>query len=826
MKHYFTLLIGLLLAFQAAATKKPSCNSDSYSSEILKEEQISETCIRYEIKVSYDGTRSYGLSHYSIAIPCGEVKNVSNSENWKMVFGKDRTTGVYGLKVDDISGFGERGADSFTINFTWCSSSSCTKELGVVAYKAGRCVDYDTLSHSDDPDTTQTCSTLLASLQKKNATCSADSDGELKVIIQDGQEPFVYTWSNGATSSSIQNLATGNYAVTIKDAKGNILTLKGEITAPPPIIINESAVNPSCSGLNNGSIALNVTGGTGAYTYLWSYGSIEQDQSNLPSGFYTVTVTDSIGCSSVKAIVLTNGSLISAEASLSNPSCAQTNGAIDVTPIGGITPYTYLWSTGATTQDLQNVAAGSYLITITDAVGCLTRKIYTLGINNTLLIQHSMTPTTCAGDNSGAIDLTISGGTPPYTIQWQDGPTTEDRSGLTVGFYQVTVTDAAGCSTQSTIGVNKKPLQVSSIVKQPTCAQGLGSISVTPTDGVPPYTYLWSNGETGNVIDGLAEGNYIVIITDATGCSETQSFFIVPPTVIDVTGVINNSQCGIEGTFGIDITVTGGQFPYTYLWSTGSTSEDISGLSAGTYSVDIKDGSSCVVKKEFIIDPVSINWSCLIDPLTTPVVCGSVGNLLSTAIADATTYEWSVTSTDNNWVITSGNSDASVVYTAGNVGSSATFTLSVTKNGCTQTCSYTVANGCIARDNTGGGDPTSNDPCTTPPTTPPVVEEPTHPEDPGEEDPGHGCKVHIVRTYPNPFKDKVKLEWKATANDRVRLEIFDAHGNRVSVVYDGMVTAGTNYSVDWSATGCKDWVYYFRYTSSKKVDSGKLVRKR
>ncbi|MDH5249666.1 MAG: SprB repeat-containing protein [Cyclobacteriaceae bacterium] len=823
MKQYFTILIGMLFAVQVAA-QKPSCDSDSYSSEVLKEEQISETCIRYEIKVSYDGTRSFGLSHYSIGIPCGEVKDFSNSENWKMVFGKDRTTGVYGLKVDDISGFGEGGADSFTVEFTWCSSNSCTKELGVVAYKAGLCVDYDTLSHPDDPDPNQTCSTLLASLQKKNITCSASNDGEMQVIIQDGQEPFVYAWSNGASTSATQNLAAGIYAVTITDANGNTLTLSEEISAPLPLVITESVVNPACSGQNNGSIVLTVSGGTGVYTYAWSNGSSDQNQSNLVSGFYTVTVTDETGCSATKTVVLTNGTLISAEVSLVHPSCTQANGSIDITPVGGTAPYTYLWSTGATTQDLQNVAAGNYLVTITDAGGCLTRKIYTLNVNNTLSLSFSITPTSCVGDNSGAIDLSVYGGTSPYTFAWLDGPTTQDRSGLTVGSYQVTVTDAKGCSAQSVISVNKRPLQVSSTINQPTCAQDLGAISVIPAGGVEPYTYSWSNGDTDNAIDGLTAGNYLVTVTDATGCSEIQSYFIVPPTAIDVTSVITNAQCGNEGSFAIDLTVMGGKIPYTYLWSNGSTSEDISGLYAGNYSVSIKDASGCVVNKEFIIDPATINWSCLINPPVTPVVCGSVGNVLSTAVIDATTYAWTVASTDNSWSITSGNNDLSVFYTAGAAGSSAIFTLLVTKNGCTQTCSYTVS-GCVERDNTGGGDPTSNDPCTTQPTTPPVVvEEPKQPEVPTEEETSHWSKVNIVHAYPNPFKDKLRLEWTAPANDKVCLEIIDGHGNRQCVVYEGEVKAGNRYSFDCSEVGLKDRLYYFRYASSKHVGYGKLLR--
>ena len=828
MKNYTILLFLLcLLTSRLAAHNKPSCSSDSYSSEVLKEKQISETCIQYEIKVSYDGTKSYGLSHYSIGIPCGEVKNFSNSENWKMVFGKDRTTGVYGLKVDDISGFGERGKDSFIVKFTWCSSSSCTKELGVVAYKAGRCVDYDTLSNPNNPDTTQTCSSLLATLQKKNVTCSTNNNGELQVSIQEGQAPFVYTWSTGATSSSIQNLAAGMYAVTVKDAKGNTLTLNGEITAPPPILITESVIDASCSGFGNGSIILNVSGGKGGYTFAWSNGSTEQNISDLLAGFYSVVVADSTGCSVEKAFAITNASLISAEAVLGHPSCTQNNGSINITPVGGVAPYTYLWSNGATTQDLQNLAAGSYLVTITDAGGCLARKIYALQTSNTLSVGYQVTATTCSSDTGGAIDLSISGGTAPYSIKWLDGPTSEDRSGLTIGFYQVTITDATGCSKVEDIGVFKQPLHVSSIILQPTCSGDLGSISVTPTDGVPPYTYEWSNGETDNTIEGLTNGNYSVTITDATGCSEFQSFFIVTPSAIDATGVITTAQCGAAGSFAIDLSVLGGQFPYTYLWSNGATTEDVSELNATSYSVDIKDALGCIVTKQFTITPSAFTGACLINPVTAPVVCRSVGNFLSTGVVGASTYAWTVASTDNSWSITSGSSDSSVVYTAGNPGSTATFTLSVTKNGCTQTCTYTVTGGCIERDNTGGGDPSSSEPCTTTPTTPPVVVVPPVVVEPEpEEENNHGCKVTVVHAYPNPFKDKVKFEWKAAKNEKVRLEIFDGRGHRVHLVFEGNVTAGTRYSFDWAAMGLRDCVYYYRYTSSKGVEHGKLMRKR
>lgn len=831
MKRYSTILIGLLcllLATDVVATgrkkrSKLSCSEDSYSSEIVKETPISETCVQYEIKVSYDGARTYGLSHYSIAIPCGEIKDASNSEGWKMVFGKDRTSGVYGLKVDDISGFDP--GESFTIKFTWCSSSSCTKELGVVASKFGQCVDVDTLKN-EDPEPPQNCSALLASIQKSSLTCPTSNDGELKVVIQEGEEPITYSWSNGANTAVASNLGAGSYSVTIKDAKGNILTLNEQVTGPAPLVIAGTVLNPTCSGVSNGSIDLNVTGGTGAYSFSWSHGSSLEDQSSLASGIYTVNVTDSLGCTAQKSFALTNSSTLTLGSSLRHPSCTETNGAIDVTPFGGVAPYTYLWSTGATTEDLQNAGAGTFTVKVTDAVGCAVEKSFTLRLSVTLSVTFVVTPTSCLGDNSGAIDLTVSGGTAPYTIQWQDGPTTEDRSGLVAGNYKVTVTDATGCAVQQNITVFKKPLQVSSIINQPTCSGDLGTITVTPTDGIPPYTYNWSNGDTDNTIDGLVNGIYNVTITDGSGCSRTLFFAIVTPTPIQVTSNINNPLCGQEGSYAIDLTVMGGKFPYTYLWSNGATTQDVSGLSTGNYSVDIKDGGGCVVTKQFVVEPASVSWSCLIAPITNPVVCKSAGNVITTEVSGATSYAWTVTSADNSWVITSGSSDSVAVFTAGNTGTTATFTLAVTKNGCTQTCSYNVSSGCTVRDNTGGGDPSSSEPCvvtTPPPTTPPTDPTPEQPTE--EEEPKHSCKPSI-HVYPNPFQDKVKFEYKASRNEHVRLEVFDARGKRLTIVYDGQVNRGQTYTFDWSAQGCgKDKFYYYKLTTSKGVDHGKLVRK-
>ncbi len=855
------------------SNQQPTCEGNSYSTSIVSKNEVNDTCVEYEIKVSYDGSRSFGLSHFTVGIPCGEVKNISNSENWKQVFGKDPKTGVYGLKIDDIRNFGEKGADSFTIKFTWCGDASCNKTLSVVSYKAGQCIDYDTLQDSgndndgdnggdsgdgddndgdsgdgDNPsDSTGTCSTLIAKLQKTNVSCSGSSNGQLQVVIEDGEEPYSYAWSTGESSSAIQNLTAGNYMVTVTDAKGNTMTLNEYIASTEAIVITESLTQPTCGNMN-GAISLNVTGGSGAYTFAWSNGTTQQNLTNLGSGSYTVLVSDSAGCSAQKNFTLINSTSITVGVSFTHPACSQSNGIIDITPTGGVEPYTYAWNTGATTQDLENGGAGTYSVKISDAAGCSVNMVYALRINNTMALKYIVSPTSCADDSIGAIDLTVTGGTGPYTYLWQDGITTEDRTGLKSGLYKVTVTDFSGCSSSINISVFKKTFTVSSEVIQPKCAGDLGSITVTPVDGVSPYTYSWTDGETGNSLTDIGSGIYSVTITDASGCSVTMVFVMPTLVAISTTSEINNNQCGSEGAYVIDLSVSGGVSPYAYEWSTGATTQDVSGLQSGTYMVKITDANGCSATREVAIDPVSSSWSCLINPPTTEAVCKSAGNLLNTSIEEATTYQWTVMSSDNSWAITAGSNSSAVVYTTGNAGTSATFTLTITKDGCTKSCSYTTSTtGCIEKDNTGGGDPLADDPCASDSTTlakeiitetTPVATTPTssttQQADENEETP-EKTEVEIqdadslttrlqVNAYPNPFTDRVNFEWTSNEDDYVQMEILDLLGRRTSVIFKGPVRKGNSYRCDWSPAGT-DRLYIYRYQSSKKMEQGKLLMK-
>lgn len=808
---------------------EPDCNIDGFHTEVTSAENTDEGCIKYKLKVSTDGSCRYDLSHFTVDIPCGTIQYITNSRNWKQEIGKDPTTGLTGFKIDDIPTFGKTPGDNFTIEFVLCRDASCSEYPSVVAYKAGQCVKYDTLNFDngnngggDDGGSGGTCSTLLASLQVTSVTCSGFADGKLDIAIEAGNEPFTYAWSTGATTSSIQNLVAGVYAVTIVDADGNTLTLTKEVTQPNPLVLVEAITQPSCGTSGNGAINLSVSGGTGNYTFAWSNGATSEDLIGLNAGSYTVAVTDEAGCSTQKEFTLVGTTQINLIAIPSNTACGQTTGAINLTVSGGAAPYTYLWSNGATTEDIQNVGTGTYRSVVTDANGCQVIGTYFVQESTSLRITFTTVKSNCSNEATGSIDITVTGGVAPYTYNWQHGPTTEDVDGLVSGIYRVTVTDNAGCSALATILVQKQTLQVTAQVTQPLCADGTtGSVVLSPVNGQAPYTYEWSNGDTDNQLTEVSIGTYTVTVTDASGCGVTLSYTLTAPSAISATAIVENTNCGNDGSYTIDLTVAGGRFPYQYEWSDGQTIEDPVALSSGSYVVQITDANGCTVSQEVVINPDSFQWTCLIDAPTVVPVCNSVGNSLAASISDATTYAWSVASSDNSWMITSGLNTSAVIYTAGNSGSTATFTLVIEKDGCTKTCSYEMSGDCTIRDNNGGGDPNSGDPCAGEVVVNNPPDDPTEETDPVSEEE----ETHLkVACYPNPFEHRLNFDWKAEHDDYVRLEVYDQCGKLMKEVYAGSVRKGQNYHAEWDG-GTRSQMYIYRFSSSQKQTHGKVFKK-
>jgi len=302
-----------------------------------------------------------------------------------------------------------------------------------------------------------------------------------------------------------------------------------------------------------------------------------------------------------------------------SPTCnGYSNGEINITVTLGASPFTYSWTrtpsgsgSGSGTQ-ITGLSAGNYSITVTDngGAGCSGETTISLSEPAALSINSSVTDVLCGNDPSGAIDVTVTGGTAPYSFDWGGGITTEDRSNLTPDTYGLTVSDANGCTENASIDVNGP----SAIVITPTVTDVLcygeitGAIDLAVSGGNAGYTYLWNDGNSDQNRTGLAAGTYIVTITDATGCEASLSIDVdEPAAALAAGGVVTDVQCAGTATGEINLTVTGGTAvtPYTFVWSNSATTEDLTGLVAGTYTVTVTDNNGCTVIEEFIVDPAS-----------------------------------------------------------------------------------------------------------------------------------------------------------------------------------------------------------------------------
>jgi hypothetical protein len=294
-----------------------------------------------------------------------------------------------------------------------------------------------------------------------NVSCNGLSEGSINLSLTGGTPPYTYSWSNGATTQDISSLTSGNYTVTVTDAVGQTESATFYISEPSPITITYSVNAPSAPGLSDGSVAVNVSGGTTPYSYSWlgpnNYSASTQDIQNVLAGPYTYYVIDANGCSVQLIITIPEGQLtpLVVTENITEINCyGDNNGVIDLTVSGGAIPYAYSWSNGVTTEDISILSAGIYAVTITDGAGQILTASYTLTEPAELTATYIASNATVGG-NDGAIDLTPSGGIPPFTFYWSTGQNTEDLSNLVAGTYDVWIVDANLCYINVIIDINE-----------------------------------------------------------------------------------------------------------------------------------------------------------------------------------------------------------------------------------------------------------------------------------------------------------------------------------------------------------------------------------
>jgi hypothetical protein len=476
----------------------------------------------------------------------------------------------------------------------------------------------------------------ISSALVQDASCNGSNDGAVNITVVGGTAPYTFSWSNGANTEDLSNVAAGSYTGVITDANG--CTISGTVTVGEPAAITASTAvtNVSCFGGSNGSVNLTVSGGQAPYTFNWGGGITTEDLTNVPAGVYNVVITDANGCSvSTGATISGPAAALLATGVVGNVSCnGGNNGSINLTVVGGTAPYTYAWSNGAATQDITGVTQGSYSVVVTDANGCTSNASFVVTQPAAALTLQSanVSNVSCFGGTNGSIDITIVGGTPPYTFSWSNGAATEDLVNVGAGTYTGVVTDANGCTISANATITQPASLISvtgAVVTSVSCFGGTnGAVDITVSGGTPPYTYNWSNGAITQDLSNVGAGTYTGVITDANGCTFTASVNVTQPSALAANIVSTNVLCAGASTGVANLTVSGGTAPYTYNWSNGAVTEDLTAVAAGSYNVIITDANGCTVSSSVVItQPTALSSSIV----STNVLCNGGNNGSATA---------------------------------------------------------------------------------------------------------------------------------------------------------------------------------------------------
>jgi hypothetical protein len=423
----------------------------------------------------------------------------------------------------------------------------------------------------------------------------------------------------------------------------------------------DSYTNVTCHGANNGTINITVLGGASPNAFAWTkdgdplFISTVEDPANFGPGTYHLSITDALGTNLIMDengnvitinVTITEPPVLTAAGSGTNISCFNgSNGTAAVVANGGTTPYSYLWSNGATTSSINGLVAGNYTVTVTDANGCTATSYYNVSQPPALNVTVTGTTASC----NGSATANVTGGTSPYTYLWNNGATTQSISNVPAGAYSVVVTDVKGCTKSGAFTITgNSPINPITALVHVSCFGGSnGSITVTGAGGIAPRTYNL-NGSTfqaNNVFNNLPAGSYVVGVKDANGCSDFVIKTIMQPVLLTVA--LDSIRTTCFGVSGGRIYITpSGISAKTYSW-TGpngytSTSQDPNNVAAGQYNVLVTDSKGCTTSLSAIMP----SWPVInISEVVTNVACrndlsGAIDVTVTGGTGSGFTYLW------------------------------------------------------------------------------------------------------------------------------------------------------------------------------------------
>jgi gliding motility-associated-like protein len=454
-----------------------------------------------------------------------------------------------------------------------------------------------TISNTGSPSASITGST--------NISCFGGSNGAFTVTPTGGTAPYTYTLATPFSSNGtgqFSGLPQGSYNITIKDAVGCITTTSLTLTQPTAVSITPTGLDALCNGVANGTVNVTGSGGTPTYSYNLNGGAYQTGTgfANVGAATYVMGIRDANGCTATQTVIVNQPSALTINVSTQNANCTAANGVASATVGGGTPIYTYTWTGGGGAAATSNsVVSGNYTVTATDANGCTISSPAVIGNTpgGTAVISASAN-VTCNGACNGSLTASPVGGVAPFTYSWSPGgQTNATATNLCPGTYTCTITDFYGCKSFASATITQPPVLTAIMNSQNVKCFGTatGTVSAAGSGGTAPYTYLWTSPitNTASTVSNVAIGSYVCNVTDANGCTITQSITVTQPTSVTLTSSVTPANCN-QANGSATININGGTPAYTQTWSAGSTSTVQGGVAAGTYTINVHDANNCV----------------------------------------------------------------------------------------------------------------------------------------------------------------------------------------------------------------------------------------
>ena len=454
---------------------------------------------------------------------------------------------------------------------------------------------------------------LSISANNVGTTCT-QSNGSITASGGGGSGVLQYAINGGSyqPSTNFNNLAAGNYTVTVQDANGCTASTTTNITdAPSAVIVNITTTPVGCNGQSDGTVDIVANSGTAPLNYSIDNGLTFQAGSffsGLAAGSYSIVVSDANGCTTTSSINVVEPTTLILNLNSVNTTCSQTNGSVSAIANGGTPAYQFSIDAGVTFQasaSFGGLATGVYSIVVQDANGCTASGSINISdapgphIDNVASVDIN-----CNGANSGSVTITASNGTTPLQFSIDNGTTYQSGNvfnSLSPGSYNIVVQDANGCTTTAAANITEPTAVVISgtPVTDANCnGANNGSITINANGGTGALQYSIDNGVTyqsGNIFSSLSPGSYNIVVQDANGCTTTTTANITEPTALSFSSVVTDANCG-NANGGVTINASGGTSPIQYSIDNGATFQtgnNFSGLLAGSYQVQLQDANGC-----------------------------------------------------------------------------------------------------------------------------------------------------------------------------------------------------------------------------------------